>query len=444
MTAGLKKCFLGLCLVYGIILGGLLYWHLCPNLEKHAANPRYYQIFEKDRGPILDRNGTPLAFSQLEGGKYRRCYAASSLSHTVGYFHQRYGMAGLERLYHADLLAGRTLSTTLDLAIQQLVEKALEGKTGAAVVIKPASGEVLALVSSPYIDGANLAENWADYQSDLRSPFLNRVTNGLYPPGSVLKPIVYAAALETGLTKAKETWLDEGAVIIENKRLANYGQKAFGTITTEEALAYSSNVVFAGLATALGEELLDYYGLFGLGAQPAWELGAKKGFLPAGVKSKYAAALLGIGQGELLATPLQIALVGAAIANRGSLVTPYLVQELKGGLKMRQITRPQMGVPIISEQAAVTVRDAMVLAVKEGTAKSAGQKDHVFAAKTGTAQTARGDHAWFVGFAPAHHPAVCAAVIIEEGGAGGLVAAPLGGAILKGALDIVDGKKGKR
>src|SRR5690554_6941880 len=178
--------------MYGLLFAGLFHWHLIADLQNHPANPRYYYMFSRDRGRIYDRNGLILATSTpLEGGVYQRSYATPSLSHVLGYFHQRYGMTGLERLYHEDLSMGRTLLTSLDWNLQQTAEELLQGLNGAVLAIRPSTGEVLALVSSPSLDGNALDANWSDYLDDLRSPFLNRATHGLYPPGSIVKPIIY-------------------------------------------------------------------------------------------------------------------------------------------------------------------------------------------------------------------------------------------------------------
>ena len=445
MSSRLGKCFLGIVLGYVIILSGLFYWHLFADLGQHPANPRYYLMFRQTRGPILDRSGEFLAVSNQVGEDYERVYSTKSLSHVVGYFHQRYGLTGLERLYHEGLLRGRSLYTTLDLEIQKMVEETLGEQVGAAVVLKPSTGEVLALVSSPAVDGNVLDQFWSNYLEDPRSPFLNRITQGVYPPGSLIKPIVYGGALEQKLVEPTQVWTDQGAIRIQNRTLSNYGGKALGNITTDQALALSSNVVFARLAINLGENLLEYFSSFGLGSQTDLELSTQRGFVPSKASSPYVLAQLGIGQGELLVTPLQMAVVVATIANRGVMMKPYLVQEFRGGLQMRQITRPQVLSQVLPEQVALVIRDAMVLAVQEGTAQGGLQVVVDLAAKTGTAQVGQGkDHSWFMGFAPSHRPEVAAVVLVEHGGSGAAVATPLGTRIIAEAMAIGESKKGKR
>lgn len=420
-------------------MAGLFYWQLCANLENHPANPRYYQVFKQDRGVILDRHGVVLAASLLEDDAYSRQYATQSLCHVLGYFHPRYGLTGLERLYHEELLRGRTLITTLDFQLQEAAAEALHGKKGAIVALNPKTGAILALVSSPGIDGNALDENWSDYLSDLRSPFLNRATHGLYPPGSVVKPIVYGAALEAQLVTPNQVWSDHGSFLFQDRTIKNQGQKAHGEINTEQALALSSNVVFTQIAVSLEENLLKALASFGLGREVPFELRNVSGFLPTSLRSEYDAAQLGMGQGELLVTPLQMALAVATIANRGMMMRPYLVQELRGGLKMREIRRPQIIGEVLTEHVAVLVREAMVLAAKEGTAQTSLSGVLDYAAKTGTAQMNQGlDHSWFVGFAPSREPQIAVAVLVEHGGAGSRAAAPIGAMLMRKALEIVE------
>lgn len=442
MNAALRKSFLGLALGYVLILTVLLYWQLFAPIGEHPANPRYYQVFQQARGAIYDRKGRILAETRQIGEKYTRYYATPSLSHVVGYFHPRYGITGLERLYHEELLAGRQIITTLDLELQIFAEKELGERPGAIIAIDPRSGEVLALVSSPCIDGNALAENWSDYLVDLRSPFLNRVTQGLYPPGSAIKPLLYGAALTQGLTTPDTIWDDGGYLSLGNKTIQNSGKRAHGLITSEQALAFSSNVVFAQLANSLGNSMFGTLQDFGLGRELSFELKNQGGFIPQSLQGSYDLAQVGIGQGELLVTPLQMATVVATLANRGVRLRPFVVKELRGGLKMRQFTRPQIESEPFTAQIARLVRDAMVLAVEKGTAQNALLEGVLVAAKTGTAQTGHGlDHSWFIGFAPADRPRVAVAVVVEHGGTGGTVATPLGARVLAKALDVEESER---
>ena len=423
--------------MFGLLCLSLFYWQVCADIQNHPANPRYYQMFKEDRGVIFDRHGVPLAASASDGSVYARNYSAPSLSHVVGYFHQRYGMTGLERRYHEDLSQGRSLITTLDLDVQKVAEKALAGRQGAIVAIKPTTGEILALVSSPGIDGNALDGNWSSYLDDERSPFLNRATHGLYPPGSVVKPLVYGAALGEGLVERSQTWQDQGSLVLGNRTISNYGGRAHGSITIDQALAVSSNVVFAQLAISLGDRLLEMFRRFNLGIEVGFDLQNLGGFLPSGVASDYDAAQMGIGQGELLVTPLQMATVASTIANGGAMMRPYVVQEVRGGLKMRQITRPQITSQVLPPSHASALQEAMILAAREGTARTSRPSSLDYGGKTGTAQTGPGgDHAWFIGFAPTERPRVAIAVLVEHGGSGSQMAVPIGVTVMEAALGI--------
>ncbi|HHU62334.1 MAG TPA: hypothetical protein GXZ55_10330 [Natronincola sp.] len=438
MTSKLRKCFVGILLGYGIILVGLLYWQTYADLNKHSANPRYYQMFQAERGTIFDRHGETLAKSVEIDDKYVREYAVASLSHVVGYFHQRYGITGLENVLHDELIRGRQIYTTIDLQIQKIAQECLGSNIGAVVVFEPSNGEILALVSSPFVDGNLLDKNWSNYLEDMRSPFLNRATHGLYPPGSAIKPVVYGAAFREGIIDENQTWNDSGVLAIGDRTISNFGNRNLGKINIDEALAYSSNVVFAQLAIELDNSLLDYYRSFNLGNKVDFILNNQSGYVPEIVHSQYDAALLGIGQGDLLVTPLQMAMIASTIANHGIMMKPIIVKEIRGGLQMRKIARSEELGTVLPEEATRAIRRAMELATLDGTARSdAGAKLHI-AAKTGTAQTGKGkDHAWFMGFAPSRSPRFAIAVVVEHGGTGATVATPIGTDIIAKILELV-------
>ena len=429
----MRRSFLILASTYVLLLSAAFYWQLCADLAGHPANPRYYLTFQRARGSIFDRQGRALAFSTESGDGYVRNYAAPCLSPVVGYFHERYGITGLENLYQEELAAGRSLFTTLDLDLQQAAAELLGDRAGAVVLLEPSTGH-LVMVSHPASMGA-LDERWPDYVNDVRSPFLNRATQGLYPPGSAVKPLVLGAALSVGAVDPNQTWFDEGSLQLPGGTVRNYASRAYGRINLQEALAHSSNVVFAELAVQLGEELLEYYRLFGLGQAVPFELANKSGSVPEEVASAYHAAQLGIGQGELLVTPLQIALAAAAIANGGVMMRPYLVQEVRGGLRMRGDNPPVGHGPGPSSDAAQLVKEAMALAAQIGTAQTERSSEFSYAGKTGTAQLgAAPDHSWFMGFAPVDAPQVAAAVVVEHGGTGAEAAVPVGVELMYRAL----------
>lgn len=435
MKALFRKSFLFILCTYALLIGGLVYWQAIADLEGHPLNPTGYAVFRQPRGAIVDRDGKPLAESVSTDVGYRRVYASPSVSHITGYFHQRYGMTGLEKAYNSSLSQGQTVRTTIALPLQKHMEELMAGKVGAAVAMDPKTGAVLALVSYPYVDGNRLDESWSDYLQDERSPFVNRAVQGQYPPGSAIKPLVLGAAFAERAAYPEQPWVDRGAVELEGRAIKNFQGQALGRITTLEALAHSSNVVFALLAAELGPKLLTALSQFGLGEIPPLPLPMSRGRLPSPEQSDYGWGQIGIGHGDLLVTPLQMASAVSAIANGGKLMRPLLVQEVRGGWRLPRVQLPAAYTQVIPEWAAAAVRDGMVLAVERGTAREAALPGIPTAGKTGTAQTWAGqDHSWFVGFAPAYDPEVAVVVVLEHGGIASQTAAPLGGAVLQAAL----------
>ena len=359
------------------------------------------------RGGIVSRSGENLT-TAVEPGM--RLPVLPSLIHTVGYVHPRYGTAGLERTFDGALSRGITgggvaagatrVHTSIDLALQEVVEQALGDLTGAVVVLDPWSGAVLAMASSPR-PAAGLVTS--DALADERSPLLNRATQGLYPPGSAFKPVVLAAALEGGLVTSETRWDDGGSIVIDGYVVQNAGGRALGRLSPAEALALSSNVVFVRLAVALGPEPLRLQShALGIGDQPGFEIPYRAGRLGS-LQSSVQLAAAGIGQGDVLVTPLEMALVTSVIANGGYRVYPHLVThfEAAGRLAAGVRTAP---IRAVSPETAEILQEGLRKAVAEGT--FAGRIDpSLLAGKTGTAENPHGEpHAWFIGFAPARQP----------------------------------------
>jgi peptidoglycan glycosyltransferase len=256
----------------------------------------YFEIFEKDRilsssynrrqweqedttqrGSILDRNGTVLAYSKGAGSKQERVYPYGRLySQVVGYNSRAYGKSQLEAQYNNELLniwefspitglrnllegekkTGNNLYLTLDHKLQKKADQLLGSRNGAIVVMRPKTGEVLAMVSKPDFDpgSAKLEQNWQEMVESENHPFLPRATQGLYAPGSTFKVLISAAALENGVGQG--SYDDKGSIVIDGMEINNYGKEANGNIDMSGALAVSSNVVFAQIGVALGEKNL--------------------------------------------------------------------------------------------------------------------------------------------------------------------------------------------
>lgn len=419
-------------LPFGLLVGlPLVYWTLVagPRLLAHPrAVALRMAVSAELRGGIVSRSGENLT-TPVEPGM--RLPVLPSLIHTVGYVHPRYGTAGLERTFDGALSRGITgggvaagatrVHTSIDLALQEVVEQALGDLTGAVVVLDPWSGAVLAMASSPR-PAAGLVTS--DALADERSPLLNRATQGLYPPGSAFKPVVLAAALEGGLVTSETRWDDGGSIVIDGYVVQNAGGRALGRLSPAEALALSSNVVFVRLAVALGPEPLRLQShALGIGDQPGFEIPYRAGRLGS-LQSSVQLAAAGIGQGDVLVTPLEMALVTSVIANGGYRVYPHLVThfEAAGRLAAGVRTAP---IRAVSPETAEILQEGLRKAVAEGT--FAGRIDpSLLAGKTGTAENPHGEpHAWFIGFAPARQPAVAFAVLVENGGSGAYGAGPI-------------------
>ncbi len=388
------------------------------------------------------------------------------------------GKTGLERQYERDLrgarglsqthydaagrrvattivhpfVPGRDLKLTIDARFQQRVEAVLgatvrhlqrqngEAQGGAVVVVDVRSGAVLAMASLPEYDPNLFAKGisasaYASLLKDRAYPLLNRCIDSAYPPGSTFKLVTGSASLEEGLCSAGTVFQCNGAFEVAGQTFHCFVRSGHGAIGFIESISQSCDVVFYELGHRLGiERLVRYARAFGVGAKTGIDLPDEDpGLLPTPAWKKKAlhqpwfagdTVNLAIGQGYLSATPLQMAMVTAAVANGGTLWRPYLVQ----GEGPHRVGR----VPVSASDLAA-VREGMRGAVTHGTATAGNSKRIALAGKTGTAENAPTadnphgrNHAWFVGFAPYDHPEVAVAVVLEKsGGMGGQVAAPI-------------------
>ena len=312
---------------------------------------------------------------------------------------------------------GRPVKTTLDMRMQQAAAAAFGGTTGGAVVLDPSNGDLLAVVSSGELNPANYVG-----AKDLH-PF-NRAVSGLYPPGSALKVMTGAAALETGVVTLR-TKLSGPA---EYKGVRNFESGEFGTLDFAAAVKFSVNTAFAQIAEDLGPKRLTRFArAFGFNRPPGIALGAVSSF----PRPEDEGDLMwgSIGQAQVLATPLQMATVAATIANGGRRMEP----------RISLGERPE-GARVVSKKTARTMGVLMEDVVEGGTGVAARIPGARVAGKTGTAEVdvngKRMNHAWFVAFAPANDPELAVAVVSELGGIGGQVAAPLARAILQATLPL--------
>ncbi len=345
---------------------------------------------------------------------------------------------------------GRSIRTTIDAAMQRDLEEAFAGRSGAAVFLDPQNGAVRALYSGPGFDpnvfaGHLTAATWKELIENVEKPLQNRALQSAYSPGSTFKILMAAAALEEGVVDPGSTIFCGGGANFFGRFFQCHKKGGHGGMDVHEGIVRSCNVFFYTVGNRLGIEKIAKWGArFGLGQETGLPLRQSTGILPSAAwKEKargepwYAGETISvaIGQGYLQVTPIQMAVVAAAIANGGMRVTPHL------GERPGESLPPQ---PIgLSPRTVEIIRSAMVDVVESerGTARRARVPGIRMAGKTGTAQTISReanrsdikDNAWFIGFGPADRPSLAWAIIVESGGHGGEAAAPIASFVVERA-----------
>ena len=458
-----------LSLVFSAFYAG--YWGVIAASDL-TGNPEYnrYRLIEAEnrdlRGRFLDRHGRPLAWSKRTPDGQVREYADPSLGHVVGYHSHLYGDSNLEESLakylnasvglspqyqlQSKLLAqpkqGADVTLTIDESVQKAAEAALGQSRGAVVALNPRSGEVLALVSHPGYNPTTLDDDWETLTQDEGAPLLNRATQGMYATGSTFKVVTLAALLDAGVVRNEDQVECQREILVEGYRIVSENQPAELTQTdVAHAFAYSCNTAFANLGLRLGGPRLEQAARqFGFEQVPPFDLPTSASYVyvtPDFLLSQPALAATAFGQGQLQASPLQMALVAAAIANDGPIARPFLVSQISSveGAVLYQ-SEPKLWLQATSPETARQVKEDMVLAVREGWSAKAAIDGVTVAGKTGTAEIGGGrdPHAWFIGFAPAENPRVAVAVIIENGASGPAQAAPLAKQVMEAALASPD------
>ncbi len=342
--------------------------------------------------------------------------------------------------------AGDDLVLTLDARVQAAAEEALGREAGAIVALDPRNGEVLALVSKPDFDpnifaGRIRAKDWKELLDDERKPMNNRALQGLFPPGSVFKLVTAIAALESGVITPETHFECLGIYWIATWPYRCWKEIGHGSVSLDRAIPESCDIFFYQTGLRLKVDRLQRWAhelgfgsktgidlpseAQGLVPDPAWkERTQQMPWFPGNT------VMMSIGQGYLLATPLQLAVMVATIANGGIRVTPHLVKRVlaSDGSVVREIDVPPAAKVRIHDETLRLIQNGMEAAVQDrrGTAWRSRVQGLSVAGKTGTAQNPHGeDHATFVTFAPLENPQIAIAVIVENGGEGGLTAAPM-------------------
>jgi peptidoglycan glycosyltransferase len=448
------------------------------SLEDNTANRR--PLIEEQRTPrglIYARDGrTPLATNRATGrGEDRiftRVYPTRGLfAHPIGYSFIRNGRRSLELFRNDDLVGdedefetilseledrtrqGFDVVTNLDRRATEVAVQGLGGRKGAVVAVEPQTGKVRVMVSIPEYDPNRVPSAFRQIETDPNQPLLNRTTQELYPPGSTFKVVTATAALDSG--KVSPTTVIDGSspITISGVPLENAGGQSFGPISFTDALTNSVNTVFAQVGLRVGREtLVEYMKRFGFYADPQLDY---PGFqmVPSGildgegdyVEDGFDVGRVAIGQGglegEIRASPLQMALVAAAIANRGRLMKPRLTdQVLLPDGRVKERIEPDLQSQVMEPDTAEQLAQMMSRVVEEGTGTAAALSGITVAGKTGTAEVgANREFAqpWFIAFAPVDEPRIAIAVTIERqppGSAGGTVAAPIAASVLETLL----------
>ncbi|UCE18860.1 MAG: penicillin-binding protein 2 [Gemmatimonadota bacterium] len=353
---------------------------------------------------------------------------------------------------------GKNLHLTIDIRLQRVAEEVFEeGWIGALVALDPQTGEILAMVSKPAFDpnqfsAVMTAENWEKIYTDPCHPLLNRAVSSSYPPGSTLKILTAAAGLEVGLISTKTRFQPcTGEMKFGNRVFHCWVPEGHGAMTVRGALIQSCDVFFYQLGQRLGVDTWSQYAaFFGLGNTMGIDLGGEEGGLVP--DSDYYNRLLGkrkwspnvilnlaVGQGELLVTPLQLAVFAGIIGTEGTWCQPHVLKGIELSQSNAMIEKNVLvkHVPEVSKETLKTMKKAMVDVVNStwGTGKAAAIEGVAVGGKTGTSQNPHGDdHALFMCFAPADDPVIALAVIVENGGKGGRVAAPLAKRVIEAYL----------
>jgi len=451
-----------LIVVSGIFLGLLSYLLYLNMFESQRISSNPYNMRQWDdekaviRGSFYDNNGVLLAESvKQKDGSLKRVYSEKNLySHVIGYYSKVYGKSLLEREFDNMLLGkgdislslsnmrkGFDVNLTIDNRVQKAAYKAMNGRRGAVVAMNPKNGKILAMVSLPDFnpDAEFLEKKWNSIVEDENSPLINRVSSGLYPPGSTFKIVTTAAAYENNLTSC--SFEDVGGFSLGGLNVKNYNGEKLGTIDFTGAFKHSSNQVFCELGTELGEEaLFDVAKRFKIGSEIDFDVPTEVSRLGYKKMTDKDSALFAIGQGKLLVSPLNMLLVCSAIAADGEIYTPYVVESVtkeSGTVIYKAQTRLMSNA--CSFGCAEFIKQLMVETVKSGTGKAAAIDGVTVAGKTGTAENEKEkDHAWFVGFAPAENPKIAVAVILEnDGTSGGKTAAPVAKTVMQTYLSVI-------
>ena len=461
MNRQIVKLFAFIVVLFGILVGFTSYWSVfdAKALEEKNANKR--PLLEQQqirRGRILTADGTVIAKSVAKGSgaskRYVRRYPEGSLfGHPIGYSFVQFGDSEFEQFHNEELVGegnefssildqltggtqeGNDIVTNIDAEAQRTALADLEeAGFGAVVAIVPQTGEVKVMVSNAPYDPNRVPYKFSKLSNNnIERPLYDRATQGQYPPGSTFKVVTAAAGLESGTITPETTINAPGSLEVEGTPLQNDFNENFGPIPLDTALTNSVNTWFGQLAQQVGQkQLFETMEKFGFNAIPAIDLPEDQ-VEPSGVFGENGELLhandpvdlarLGIGQERLLATPLQMTEVAAAVANKGKLMKPQIWKRvINPDGRVIDTLDPSVYSEPVSAQTAEELTTAMEGVVSEGTGTNAAIPGVPVAGKTGTAETPGNEacgggenenQAWFMGFAPADEPKIAIVASVE-------------------------------
>jgi penicillin-binding protein A len=473
VNAPLRKVAISILVLFTLLIINVNYIQVVRSdeLRKNTGNTRQLaEEYSRERGSIVVA-GTEVALSTPTDDrlKYLRQYPAAELYAPVtGYYSVVYNSTGIEKAENdllagsdprltlrriADLFTGRdpaggNVELTLDPAVQQAAMTGLEGVTGAVVALDPSTGAILGLASTPSFDPNQLSSHdpaaiRAYRESLTDDQVTNQAISQRYSPGSIFKVVVSAAALATG-DYTPETPIPAPDVLTlpgTNTTMENFdGESCNGGADQPliDALTISCNTAFAQLGIDLGEDavrdMAEGFGITDEGFEmPLSVVPSKLG----DIENDAQLGISSIGQQDVQLTPMQGAMIAAAVANRGTLMKPYLVSQVQApDLTVIDKTDPEEMSTPISEEVAGQLTEMMTSVVNNGTGRRARIDGVQVAGKTGTAENSAADHSWFIGFAPADDPKIAVAVFVRNGaGTGGDISAPIAKNVIQAYLD---------
>jgi peptidoglycan glycosyltransferase len=477
----IARLFVAVLVMFALLVGFTSRWTVF-DATTLRANPENKRPGLEDqtvaRGDIVARDGQTVLARSVRGanGFYQREYPFGTLfAPAMGYYDPYNGSSQLER-YRDDVLAGapaqqssvldqlegkqtsgNEVVTTLDPHAQEVAYRGLAGRAGAVVAIVPQTGAIRVLAASPSYD-PNDVKNTAAFTRllhDPADPLLNNATQAQYAPGSTFKVVTSIAAIDSGRLTPDSIINGDSPITVSGQPLNNDGDYSYGPVTLSYALTNSINTVYAQVALKVGAETLRrYMERLGFYAKPPIDLPAdelsssgvrypgRNGYLP--VTGGADIGRVGIGEGGLVATPLQMAMVAAAVANDGRLMAPHLTKEIVNtdGQVVQRI-EPRLYSTVMKPSTARAVGQMMENVVHDGTGTQAALTGITVAGKTGTAQdcanlalpACQRSQVWFIAYAPVSSPRIAIAVTLpHQNGFGGTIAAPIAKSVLRALL----------